>query len=533
MDTTFVPGTPVVSTWLNDVNTVVYNSQDGVVGTVSRTQLQKNAEVVSVMDFGATGDGTTDDTAAIQAAINYVENTYDPAVYGSNSPADGTCTLFFPAGYYKVTDTLQLTKKVAVKGDGPGEFSSGSRVVQFTSNKDLFKLTPINQGASISFEDMSLISNTSGSGHLIHIVRGAGGGTSNSQRYLNLVLGTPQSQGIAIEAGDDIIIDKCLFDVSASGCISLGTTTAADTVSNIRIINCAFFEVDVRCILITNATGIIINNPQVYSGGAGRTQFFVDGYTIVPTQIRNLTINGGTFGLFSSTGSGNTSGVDCLIKATAVAGLNIVGTSAVNAGLSGASTESFVALTGACTNVVINSNQWSGHLGTQNFYNDAGGTVTRASVSSNQFVATGGSGTCIQATNTSSAWYGDNLYSNFTRNITTSNYYTSGVFVDGPQTLTYSASVSADVSLGGSLTLVVTNTSAFTINAPTGTSTGQTVSYTIKNASGGVMGAITWNTVFKMSAWTNPANNFNRTITFKFDGANWFEVNKTTVDVSN
>lgn len=48
--------------------------------------------VINVLDYGAVGDGTTDDTAAIQAAVD----------------ANPNGTVFFPTGAYKVTDTITV-----------------------------------------------------------------------------------------------------------------------------------------------------------------------------------------------------------------------------------------------------------------------------------------------------------------------------------------------------------------------------------------------------------------------------------------
>jgi hypothetical protein len=45
---------------------------------VTRTWQNKAADVVSVLDFGAVGDGTTNDSAAIQAALNTGKNVYLP-----------------------------------------------------------------------------------------------------------------------------------------------------------------------------------------------------------------------------------------------------------------------------------------------------------------------------------------------------------------------------------------------------------------------------------------------------------------------
>jgi hypothetical protein len=99
-------------------------------------------------------------------------------------------------------------------------------------------------------------------------------------------------------------------------------------------------------------------------------------------------------------------------------------------------------------------------------------------------------------------------------------------------TLTYGATIATDAGLGNIFRVTVTNNTAFTMSFPTNGVKGQRIMYRVANASGGAMGVITW-TSFKMFAFVNPANGFQRTIEFEFDGFNWYETFMTATDVPN
>ncbi|PPE73209.1 hypothetical protein C3942_15445 [Solimonas fluminis] len=75
------------------------------VSAASRTVYEKLAERVSVKDFGATGDGVTDDTAAIQAAVNFAAGVV------------GGGTVFLPCGTYKISASIVVPPGVNLKGE--------------------------------------------------------------------------------------------------------------------------------------------------------------------------------------------------------------------------------------------------------------------------------------------------------------------------------------------------------------------------------------------------------------------------------
>lgn len=81
--------------------------------------------VVNVKDWGATGDGTTDDTAAIQAALDYLATLGDGGGVTPFRRSGGT--LFFPNGTYKTTAPL-IPLPGRYKLCGTGRFKQYSQV---------------------------------------------------------------------------------------------------------------------------------------------------------------------------------------------------------------------------------------------------------------------------------------------------------------------------------------------------------------------------------------------------------------------
>lgn len=73
-------------------------------GAVERTVSAKLADIISAKDFGATGDGSTNDTAALQAAIT--------------AAAGGR--LYIPEGTY-LTGALTISSALTIEGDGYGK----------------------------------------------------------------------------------------------------------------------------------------------------------------------------------------------------------------------------------------------------------------------------------------------------------------------------------------------------------------------------------------------------------------------------
>jgi len=110
--------------------------------TTARALANRFADVINVKDFGAKGDGVTDDYAAIQAALDSIVNPNQTAVY-------------FPKGNYKISNTLRV--KTSYTGLYCDTFLSASIQLTNFSISEAILVRSSTAGGSIAAFSMSNI----------------------------------------------------------------------------------------------------------------------------------------------------------------------------------------------------------------------------------------------------------------------------------------------------------------------------------------------------------------------------------------
>lgn len=94
--------------------------------------------------------------------------------------------------------------------------------------------------------------------------------------------------------------------------------------------------------------------------------------------------------------------------------------------------------------------------------------------------------------------------------------------------------IQIDNTLGNVFKVPISTSTAYTVDPPSIPTDGQFLTYIFVNTSGGAMGTLTWNAIFKLSgALTNPATGNQRMIQFYYDGTNWRETWRSVADQQN
>ena len=148
----------------------------GQTGDESRTVESKLRDTVSAKDFGATGDGTTNDAADIQAALDAV------AAY------DNGGTVVLPIGTYNCgSTTITVPQKVTLHFDGAEILSSATNAIEIT-------LGVSSTSGAIEGNGQNCLITHSGTGYGI-VINGAGQSGANVRIANLLIQGTSAGAG--------------------------------------------------------------------------------------------------------------------------------------------------------------------------------------------------------------------------------------------------------------------------------------------------------------------------------------------------
>ena len=216
-EVTTLSGTHSAKEWANRAGGIASNVSITATGsTGARTLADRFADIINVKDYGAKGDGTTDDTAAIQAAI---------------TAADGH-VVFFPIGVYIVNGGLTVSDSCEITG-------YGATIKQMTQASEY---TLMVSSADVTIKDINFVNNSKQVGF-----------ASDASRQVDHCIKTTAG-------ADNLTISGCSFS-GFRGCV-VPTTGNSGLIKNLTVENCTFEHYDYALLLddfdgcsIVNCTG--------------------------------------------------------------------------------------------------------------------------------------------------------------------------------------------------------------------------------------------------------------------------------------
>jgi hypothetical protein len=189
-------------------------------GGVATTVEDKLAQTVSVKDFGAVGDGVTDDTLAVQAAIT---NALGQSIY-------------FPEGTYLISSSITVPKFTNVYGDG-----KINSKIKATTNVPIFILGSAGEAYStVTISDLTFIGTDNAAHtnqHGIYANSGSTGyvtqGAFSRLRFERISGNALRFDGSGFSGPQANVFDDIHISRNKSDCVRLGGFTSANEFNNI------------------------------------------------------------------------------------------------------------------------------------------------------------------------------------------------------------------------------------------------------------------------------------------------------------
>lgn len=251
----------------NFVNYTYYGNVAGYIaqtGTstltpVERTVQEKLDDFVNIRDFGAKGDGVTDDTSAINRALQQIyKSTYNPISSLSRR------TIYFPGGTYLTTGPILIPPFARLIGDG----SNSAIVSQSLGNQSVVQFcdSSFQTGASIGTAsavfpkniDINGLgftnSNTNVSSDIFVLDSSSNIKIQNSQFTSNTSSGYPNLVTIlsSVSSNKSITFDNCIFANGGNAISIPGNSTFG-----VRAISCTFLNISNVAVKLNNLSSFL------------------------------------------------------------------------------------------------------------------------------------------------------------------------------------------------------------------------------------------------------------------------------------
>ena len=215
---------------------------------------------VNVLDYGAKGDGITDDTSAIQAAIDDAVNN----------------TLYFPAGTYYYTSLLTISNPMTITGDG-----YGSQLKPNTPSGNNIRIN-----ASNVLVEKIRMEGTSPGGFAV----GYSGAVTNVT-FQNCFF-KDIDQVIWIWTANDVTVQNCVFDTTGYGVIQQINYVSSFVLVDSNIAkNMKADFVEANCAAAAPSESWTISN-NIYEGAKDFPLSATEQRFVGITSVKNVTITG-------------------------------------------------------------------------------------------------------------------------------------------------------------------------------------------------------------------------------------------------
>ena len=253
--------------------------KQSLTGAVARTQHTKNAESVSVLDFGAVPDGDvstgtgTDNTSAFQTAINAL---------GSGG------VLYVPKGVYRLGSQITIPNNFTLTGDGnyntvllaSNAFNDATGLINITNSGTLPKI----------IENMTITGQQGGAGALSVGINSL----ANAVILRNLWVAAFKTN-IILGNSDNLLLDS-FSEVTLSGGTGISVKSADVTISNCVTYSC-YIGLGVDAVAFVDGTVTI---DSVRSMACAYSGFYITGSSNI--QISNCSVGHNNNGCYSHSG---------------------------------------------------------------------------------------------------------------------------------------------------------------------------------------------------------------------------------------